>query len=86
MLISAFLIGTLKIELISKNIFQKTQNKFNQEMIDIISIGSYEDIMNIQNSLIIEEEIIYNNIKILKISLKTNNNSHFSRYRMFDER
>jgi hypothetical protein len=86
MLISALMIGTLKIELISKNIFTQSYNNFNKQIIDTINIGSYEDIINIEKSLIIKKDMVSKNIKFLTISLKSKDNIQYNRYRMFYER
>lgn len=84
--ISAIAIATLKIELISKNIFSKAYNSTNQDIKDIINIGSYEDIISLNNLLIIRKDLILidnHNVKFLQISLKENNASHYSKFRMF---
>lgn len=86
MLISAMAIATLKIELISKNIFNKSYNHINQNMKDIINIGRLEDITSIKNALSIEKDLILidgHNVIFLQISLKENNSSHYNKFRMF---
>lgn len=86
MLISAMAIATLRIELISRNIFDKSYNNIDKNIKDIINVGKYEDIMNMGDILTIKENLVLidgNNVKFLEVSLKENNESHYSRFRMF---
>ena len=89
MLISVMAIATLRIELISKNIFTKSYNNINQNIKDTINIGDYKDIMSMQSILNIKEDLVQINgkdVKFLQISLKDNSVGSYSRFRMFYER
>ena len=86
MLISTLMIGILQIELISKNIFSKAYNDFPSNIKNIVNIGSYQDIIDIKKHLIIKENFIAENIKLLEISLTTNQQTTTTIFRMFYEK